>query len=223
MREMAISCRLKPHILRIWGDQMTQKDGLRKLYDQFSFLAREPLKINTALFVDLVLIFLSIIELDARANGILTGFFGFCLILNVACVIGSVVYIANLQDKPTSLYDIKFNYRRSLNSTRELQKLLVQNVDASNFATAHKQSQINNNLVRYGSFALSFERYGYIFIRVPQKIDSRRDREVYDMIAEDISISLGMRRGVYQNLIVERSFGMGQIKLQHYLVMRLVK
>lgn len=202
---------------------MTQKDGLRKLYDQFSFLAREPLKINTALFVDLVLIFLSIIELDARANGILTGFFGFCLILNVACVIGSVVYIANLQDKPTSLYDIKFNYRRSLNSTRELQKLLVQNVDASNFATAHKQSQINNNLVRYGSFALSFERYGYIFIRVPQKIDSRRDREVYDMIAEDISISLGMRRGVYQNLIVERSFGMGQIKLQHYLVMRLVK
>lgn len=223
MREMAISCRLKPHILRIWGDQMTQKDGLRKLYDQFSFLAREPLKINTALFVDLVLIFLSIIELDARANGILTGFFGFCLILNVACVIGSVVYIANLQDKPTSLYDIKFNYRRSLNSTRELQKLLVQNVDASNFATAHKQSQINNNLVRYGSFALSFERYGYIFIRVPQKIDSRRDREVYDMIAEDISISLGMRRGVYQHLIVERSFGMGQIKLQHYLVMRMVK
>ena len=202
---------------------MTQKDGLRKLYDQFSFLAREPLKINTALFVDLVLIFLSIIELDARANGILTGFFGFCLILNVACVIGSVVYIANLQDKPTSLYDIKFNYRRSLNSTRELQKLLVQNVDASNFATAHKQSQINNNLVRYGSFALSFERYGYIFIRVPQKIHSRRDREVYDMIAEDISISLGMRRGVYQHLIVERSFGMGQIKLQHYLVMRMVK
>lgn len=202
---------------------MTQKDGLRQLYDQFNFLAHQPLKINTALFVDLVLIFLSIIELDARANGILTGFFGFCLILNVACVIASVVYIANLQDKPTSLYDIKFNYRRSLNSTRELQKLLVQNVDASNFATAHKQSQTNNNLVRYGSFALSFERYGYIFIRVPQKIDSRRDREVYDMIAEDISISLGMRRGVYQHLIVERSFGMGQIKLQHYLVMRLVK
>lgn len=202
---------------------MTEKDGLRKLYDQFDFLALEPLKINVALFVDLVLIVISLIELDAYFNGILTGFFAVCLILNVACVIASVVYIANLQDKPTSLYDIKFNYRRSLNSTRELQKLLVQNVDVSNFATAHKQSQINNNLVRYGSFALSFERYGYIFIRVPQKIDSRRDREVYDMIAEDISISLGMRRGVYQHLIVERSFGMGQIKLQHYLVMRMVK
>ena len=61
---MAISCPLKLHILRIWGDQMTQKDGLRKLYDQFFFIARQPLKINTALFVDLVLIFLSIIELE---------------------------------------------------------------------------------------------------------------------------------------------------------------
>lgn len=220
---MAISCPLKLHILRIWGDQMTQKDGLRKLYDQFFFIARQPLKINTALFVDLVVILLSLIELDARANGILTGFFGFCLILNVACLIGSVVYIANLQDKPTSLYDIKFNYRRSLNSTRELQKILIQNVDASNFVSARKQSQINNNLVRYASFVLSFERYGYIFIREPQKVDSRRDREVYDAIADDISISLGMRKTTYQHLVIERSFGLGQIKLQHYLVMRLVK
>ena len=202
---------------------MTQKDGLRKLYDQFGFLALQPLKINVALFVDLVVILLSLIELDARANGILTRFFGFCLLINVAVIVGSVIYIANLQDKPTSLYDYKFNYRRSLNSTRELQKLLVQNVDASGLPMARKQSQVNNNLVRYASFVLSFERYGYLFIRQPQRSDSRRDREVYDMIAEDISLSLGMRRGSYQHLIVERSFGMGQIKLEHYLVMRIVK
>ena len=91
------------------------------------------------------------------------------------------------------------------------------------FPTARKQGQVNNNLVRYSSFVVSFERYGYLFIRQPQRIDSRRDREVYDMIAEDISLSLGMRRGSYQHLIVERSFGMGQIKLEHYLVMRIVK
>lgn len=202
---------------------MTQKDGLRQLYDQFNFLAHQPLRINTALFVDLVLIFLSIIELDAYFNGILTGFFAVCLILNVACVIASVVYIANLQDKPTSLYDIKFNYRRSLNSTRELQKLLVQNVDSSGFPTARKQSQINNNLVRYGSFVISFERYGYIYIRMPQKVDSRRERAVFDEIADDISLSLGMRKTAFQSLVIEESFGFGQIKLKRYLVMRIIK
>ncbi|MDB6243850.1 hypothetical protein ODV21_09745 [Lactobacillus amylovorus] len=202
---------------------MTQKDGLRKLYDQFFFIARQPLKINTALFVDLVLIFLSIIELDAYFNGILTGFFAVCLILNVACVIASVVYIANLPDRPNSLYDIKFSYRRSLNSTRELQKLLVQNVDSIGFPTARKQSQINNNLIRYESFVLVFERYGYIFIRQTQKIDSRRDREVYDNAAEEISVSLGMRRSTFQNLVVERFWGAGQIKLEHFLVMRISK
>ena len=220
---MAISCPLKLHILRIWGDQMTQKDGLRKLYDQFFFIARQPLKINTALFVDLVLIFLSIIELDAYFNGILTGFFAVCLILNVACVIASVVYIANLPDRPNSLYDIKFSYRRTLNSTRELQKLLVQSVDSIGFPTARKQSQINNNLIRYESFVLVFERYGYIFIRQTQKIDSRRDREVYDNAAEEISVSLGMRRSTFQNLVVERFWGASQIKLDHFLVMRISK
>lgn len=202
---------------------MTQKDGLRKLYDQFDFLALEPLKINVALFIDIVIAFLSLIELDAIVNGILKEFFTFGFIINGALIVASLIYIANLQDKPDSLYDIKFQYKRSLNSTRELQRLLIQNVDSSEFPTARKQGQVNNNLVRYSSFVVSFERYGYLFIRQPQRIDSRRDREVYDMIAEDISLSLGMRRGSYQHLIVERSFGMGQIKLEHYLVMRIVK
>ena len=138
-------------------------------------------------------------------------------------MIASVVYIANLPDRPNSLYDIKFSYRRSLNSTRELQKLLVQNVDSIGFPTARKQSQINNNLIRYESFVLVFERYGYIFIRQTQKIDSRRDREVYDNAAEEISVSLGMRRSTFQNLVVERFWGAGQIKLEHFLVMRISK
>ena len=202
---------------------MTPKDGLRKLYDQFDFLALEPLKINVALFIDIVIAFLSLIELDAIVNGILKEFFTFCFIINGALIVASLIYIANLQDKPDSLYDIKFQYKRSLNSTREIQRLLIQNVDSSEFPTARKQGQVNNNLVRYSSVVVSFERYGYLFIRQPQRIDSRRDREVYDMIAEDISLSLGMRRGSYQHLIVERSFGMGQIKLEHYLVMRIVK
>ena len=141
----------------------------------------------------------------------------------MACVIGSVVYIANLKDKPNSLYDYKFEYKRSLNSTRVLQKLLIQNVDSSNFVTAKKQSQINNNIVRYGSFVISFNRYGYIFVRLPQQIDNRRNREVFDNIAEEISLSLNMRRTTFQHLIIERFYGMGQVKLEHYLVMRIVK
>ena len=202
---------------------MTEKDGLRKLYDQFDFLALEPLKINVALFVELVLIVISLIELDARANGILAGFFGFCLCINGVLIVASFIYIANLQDKPDSLYDIKFQYKRSLNSTRELQRLLIQNVDSSNFVTAKKQSQINNNIVRYGSFVISFNRYGYIFVRLPQQIDNRRNREVFDNIAEEISLSLNMRRTTFQHLIIERFYGMGQVKLEHYLVMRIVK
>lgn len=202
---------------------MIEKDGLRKLYDQFSFIAEEPLKINTALYMDVVLAVISLFELDCVLNSILKEFFIFLLIINVAFIIGSFCYIANLQDKPNSLYDYKFEYRRSLNSTREIQKLLTQNVDASNFVTSRKQMQINNNLVRYESFVLSFQRYGYIFLRLPQKIDSRRDREVFDNIAEEISISLNMRRTSFQNLIVERFWGAGQIKLEHFLVMRISK
>lgn len=202
---------------------MIEKDGLRKLYDQFSFIAEEPLKINTALYMDVVLAVISLFELDCVLNSILKEFFIFLLIINVAFIIGSFCYIANLQDKPNSLYDYKFEYRRSLNSTREIQKLLAQNVDSSNFVTARKQFQINNNLIRYRSFVIVFEQYSYIFIRIPQKIDSRRDQAIFDDIAKEISLSLRMRRTTFQDLVVERSFGFGQIKLEHFLTMRITK
>lgn len=202
---------------------MTEKQGMRKLYNQFKFIAVQPLKINITLFIDAVLIMISLFEFDFVANNVLKDFFTFWLIVNIIFVIGSFLYIANLQDKPNSLYDYKFEYKRSLNSTRELQKLLVQNVDSSNFVTARKQSQINNNLIRYRSFVIVFERYSYIFIRIPQKIDSRRDQAIFDDIAKEISLSLRMRRTTFQDLVVERSFGFGQIKLEHFLTMRITK
>lgn len=202
---------------------MTEKQGMRKLYNQFKFIAEEPLKINAALYMDVVLVVISLFELDCILNSILKEFFIFLLIINVAFIIGSFCYIANLQDKPNSLYDYKFEYRRSLNSTREIQKLLAQNVDSSNFVTARKQSQINNNLIRYRSFVIVFEQYSYIFIRIPQKIDSRRDQAIFDDIAKEISLSLRMRRTTFQDLVVERSFGFGQIKLEHFLTMRITK
>lgn len=202
---------------------MTTEQGLKKLFNQFKFIAKQPLKINAALFVDLVLVFISFFELDAVVNGVLKDFFIFCLVINVGLVIGSFLYIANLPEKPSSLYDIKFEYRRSLNSTREIQKLLMQNVDSSNFPTARKQGQINNNLVRYGSFVICFERYAYIFVRLPQKVDSRRGQEIFDEIANEVSLSLGMRRTNFQHLIMEESFGFGQIKLKDFLVMRIIK
>lgn len=202
---------------------MTEKQGLRQLWEQFNFIANEPLKINIALFVDAVLGSISLFEIDAVLNGIFKGFFVFWLIVNFILIVSSVIYIANLQDKPSSLYDVKFEYRRSLNSTRELQKILVQNVDSNRFVTARTQAQFNNNLVRYESFVLSFERYGYIYIRMPQKVDSRRERAVFDEIADDISLSLGMRKTAFQSLVIEESFGFGQIKLKRYLVMRIIK
>lgn len=202
---------------------MNEKQGLRQLWDQFNFIANEPLKINIALFIDAVLGSISLFEIDAVLNDIFKSFFVFCLIVNFILIVSSVIYIANLQDKPSSLYDVKFEYRRSLNSTRELQKILVQNVDSNRFVTARTQAQFNNNLVRYESFVLSFERYGYIYIRMPQKVDSRRERAVFDEIADDISLSLGMRKTAFQSLVIEESFGFGQIKLKRYLVMRIIK
>lgn len=202
---------------------MNEKQGLRQLWDQFNFIANEPLKINIALFIDAVLGSISLFEIDAVLNDIFKSFFVFCLIVNFILIVSSVIYIANLQDKPSSLYDVKFEYRRSLNSTRELQKILVQNVDSNRFVTARTQAQFNNNLVRYESFVLSFERYGYIYIRMPQKVDSRRERAVFDEIADDISLSLGMRKTAFQSLVIEESFGFGQIKLRRYLVMRIIK
>ena len=202
---------------------MDEKQGLRQLWDQFNFIANEPLKINIALFIDAVLGSISLFEIDAVLNDIFKSFFVFCLIVNFILIVSSVIYIANLQDKPSSLFDVKFEYRRSLNSTRELQKILVQNVDSNRFVTARTQAQFNNNLVRYESFVLSFERYGYIYIRMPQKVDSRRERAVFDEIADDISLSLGMRKTAFQSLVIEESFGFGQIKLKRYLVMRIIK
>lgn len=202
---------------------MNEKQGLRQLWDQFNFIANEPLKINIALFIDAVLGSISLFEIDAVLNDIFKSFFVFCLIVNFILIVSSVIYIANLQDKPSSLFDVKFEYRRSLNSTRELQKILVQNVDSNRFVTARTQAQFNNNLVRYDSFVLSFERYGYIYIRMPQKVDSRRERAVFDEIADDISLSLGMRKTAFQSLVIEESFGFGQIKLKRYLVMRIIK
>ena len=202
---------------------MNEKQGLRQLWDQFNFIANEPFKINIALFIDAVLGSISLFEIDAVLNDIFKSFFVFCLIVNFILIVSSVIYIANLQDKPSSLFDVKFEYLRSLNSTRELQKILVQNVDSNRFVTARTQAQFNNNLVRYESFVLSFERYGYIYIRMPQKVDSRRERAVFDEIADDISLSLGMRKTAFQSLVIEESFGFGQIKLKRYLVMRIIK
>ena len=202
---------------------MNQNKKIQTIFDNFSFISKQPFEIGVSLSIVGFALLLGFVGFDLwRNSGSVFGIF--LLILNLVIVVGAIIHIANMQEVPKA-YSSKisghFLYKRSLQLTRFVQKELVSQIDDSKFPTARTQIQKYNNSIRLLSFVVVFEKDSYLFIRLPKNVSARRDLRELDEIADDIALELGLTKSSFQNFINHKSIGLGYVSRAKYKVMRL--
>lgn len=198
---------------------------IKDIFDSYHFLALQPFIIGCLLgIVGFALVFglfgLSIsFNLSLKAGLIL-------IILNLFVVGGALVRIAYMRNKPKNLDNTPtngvFNYKQSLQLTRQLQKELITFVAGSEYNTK-SQSQTYNNVLRLLSFVVVFENEAYIFIRLPKNVASRRSFEELKEICDDLSLNLNLNTSGLQPFLANRNIGLGYVSRSIYQVMRLAQ
>lgn len=193
----------------------------KDVYDGYKFLATAPTKIDTALIVALFSLIFVIFGIDfcrhVFANFLSIGF----IIINIIIFLGCFVYIANLQETPSStgLVESKnFKYRLSLKMTRLLQKELVETIEGNKL---YRQKE--NNSLRLLSFIVVFEKNAYLYIRQPKKVENRKDYDELLAIANDLAGNLNLSISSFQPLYINKNIGLGHYYFQKYDVMQLRK
>ncbi len=202
---------------------MNQNKKIQTIFDNFSFISKQPFEIGVSLSIVGFALLLGFVGFDLwRNSGSVFGIF--LLILNLVIVVGAIIHIANMQEVPKA-YSSKisghFLYKRSLQLTRFVQKELVSQIDDSKFPTARTQIQKYNNSIRLLSFVVVFEREAYLFIRLPKNVSARRDLEELQEIADDLALELGLTKSSFQNFINCQNIGLGYVSRAKYKVMRL--
>ena len=193
------------------------------IFDNFSFISKQPFEIGVCLGVAGFALLLGFIGFDLWQNsGSAIGIT--LLVLNLVIIVVSIVHIANMQEVPKT-YSSKtsgdFLYRRSLQMTRFIQKELISQIDDSKFPTARTQIQKYNNSIRLLSFVVVFEREAYLFIRLPKNVSARRNLEELQEIANDLALELGLTKSSFQDFMNNQNLGLGYISRSKYKVMRL--
>lgn len=202
---------------------MNQNKKIQTIFDNFSFISKQPFEIGVSLSIVGFALLLGLVGFDLwRNSGSVFGIF--LLILNLVIVVGTIIHIANMQEVPKA-YSSKisghFLYKRSLQLTRFVQKELVSQIDDSKFPTARTQIQKYNNSIRLLSFVVVFEKESYLFIRLPKNVSARRDLRELDEIANDIALELNLTKSSFQDFINHQNLGLGYISRAKYKVMRL--
>lgn len=202
---------------------MNQNKKIQTIFDNFSFISKQPFEIGVSLSIVGFALLLGFVGFDLwRNSGSVFGIF--LLILNLVIVVGAIIHIANMQEVPKA-YSSKisghFLYKRSLQLTRFVQKELVSQIDDSKFPTARTQIQKYNNSIRLLSFVVVFEKESYLFIRLPKNVSARRDLKELDEIANDVALELNLTKSSFQNFINHQNLGLGYISRAKYKVMRL--
>lgn len=202
---------------------MNQNKKIQTIFDNFSFISKQPFEIGVSLSIVGFALLLGFVGFDLwRNSGSVFGIF--LLILNLVIVVGAIIHIANMQEVPKA-YSSKifghFLYKRSLQLTRFVQKELVSQIDDSKFPTARTQIQKYNNSIRLLSFVVVFEKESYLFIRLPKNVSARRDLRELDEIANDIALELNLTKSSFQDFINHQNLGLGYISRAKYKVMRL--
>lgn len=193
------------------------------IFDNFSFISKQPFEIGVCLGVAGFALLLGFIGFDLWQNsGSAIGIT--LLVLNLVIIVVSIVHIANMREVPLAYSDKvsgQFLYKRSLQMTRFVQKELVFQIDDSKFATARTQIQKYNNSIRLLSFVVVFENESYLFIRLPKNVSARRDLRELDEIADDLALELGLTKSSFQDFINSENIGLGYVSRAKYKVMRL--
>lgn len=199
------------------------------LYDDFKFLALVPAKVATSLGILASILLLLIADIDFGQNSFVgwnVWSIGWAVLLIVVGVI-DVRYLANIQEYPRfyrkDYEEMGYDFGESKKLTRYLQRLLRSKVDASNYiSSAKRQNQIENNLIRLGSFVICFRHSIYIFILRTGGIDGRRDINELNEIARELANFTNSRNSSFQQFTTEyKPPFMINRRLVNYVVQRL--
>lgn len=198
------------------------------LYDDFRFLALVPTKIITGFGILTTIFLLLIVDIDFGQNSYI-GWNVWSISWAVVLLILGLVdikWLAKIQKYPKyyrrEYEQLGYDFQESQKLTRYLQRLLRSKVDSSSYiSSANRQNQIENNLIRLGSFVICFRQSIYIFILRTGGIDGRRDINDLNEIARELANFTNSRNSSFQQFTTEYKPPLGNRRLVNYIVQRL--
>lgn len=209
-------------------EMVTSMNRYKNLYNDFKFLALVPAKMITGWGVLVTILLLLIAAIDFGQNSY-TGWnvwsIGWSILLVILGII-DINLLTNIQKYPKyyrkEYEQLGYDFQESHKLTRYLQRLLRSKVDSSSYiSSANRQNQIENNLIRLGSFAICFRQSIYIFILRTGGIDGRRDINDLNEIARELANFTNSRNSSFQQFTTEYKPPLGNRRLVNYIVQRL--
>ncbi|MDY5247854.1 hypothetical protein [Lactobacillus amylovorus] len=201
----------------------------KNLYDHFRFLALVPAKMITGWGVLITILLLLIVAIDFGQNSY-AGWNVLSIswtILLVILGIFDINWLAKIQKYPKyyrrEYEQLGYDFQESNKLTRYLQRLLRSKVDSSSYiSSANRQNQLENNLIRLGSFVICFRQSIYIFILQTGGIDGRRDINDLNEIARELANFTNSRNSSFEQFTTEyKPPLMINRRLVNYMVQRL--
>ena len=210
-------------------EMVTSMNRYKNLYNDFKFLALVPAKMITGWGVLVTILLLLIAAIDFGQNSY-TGWnvwsIGWSILLVILGII-DINLLTNIQKYPKyyrkEYEQLGYDFQESHKLTRYLQRLLRSKVDSSSYiSSANRQNQIENNLIRLGSFAICFRQSIYIFILQTGGIDGRRDINDLNEIARELANFTSARNSSFEQFTTEyKPPLMINRRLVNYVVQRL--
>lgn len=209
-------------------EMVASMNRYKNLYNDFKFLALVPAKMITGWGVLATILLLLIAAIDFGQNSY-TGWnvwsIGWSILLVILGII-DINLLTNIQKYPKyyrkGYEQLGYDFQESHKLTRYLQRLLRSKVDSSSYiSSANRQNQIENNLIRLGSFVICFRQSIYIFILRTGGIDGRRDINDLNEIARELANFTNSRNSSFQQFTTEYKPPLGNRRLVNYIVQRL--
>ena len=209
-------------------EMVASMNRYKNLYNDFKFLALVPAKMITGWGILVTILLLLIAAIDFGQNSY-TGWnvwsIGWSILLVILGII-DINLLTNIQKYPKyyrkEYEQLGYDFQESHKLTRYLQRLLRSKVDSSSYiSSANRQNQIENNLIRLGSFVICFRQSIYIFILRTGGIDGRRDINDLNEIARELANFTNSRNSSFQQFTTEYKPPLGNRRLVNYIVQRL--
>lgn len=209
-------------------EMVASMNRYKNLYNDFKFLALVPAKMITGWGILVTILLLLIAAIDFGQNSY-TGWnvwsIGWSILLVILGII-DINLLTNIQKYPKyyrkGYEQLGYDFQESHKLTRYLQRLLRSKVDSSSYiSSADRQNQIENNLIRLGSFVICFRQSIYIFILRTGGIDGRRDINDLNEIARELANFTNSRNSSFQQFTTEYKPPLGNRRLVNYIVQRL--
>lgn len=206
-------------------EMVASMNRYKNLYNDFKFLALVPAKMITGWGVLATILLLLIAAIDFGQNSY-TGWnvwsIGWSILLVILGII-DINLLTNIQKYPKyyrkEYEQLGYDFQESHKLTRYLQRLLRSKVDSSSYiSSANRQNQIENNLIRLGSFVICFRQSIYIFILRTGGIDGRRDINDLNEIARELANFTNSRNSSFQQFTTEYKPPLGNRRLVNYIV-----